>query len=159
MNNNTRGPETMFDPFVANLHLKLQRVNGFLSPHYTPSERGPSPEPEPEPEPSAPKEQEATQEEKEDDCCDFPHISKMKMMGVSGEGMTCMNGFCTIGGFADFKDMPEEEEEEPVLEEDKNEGLRDAVRGLYRMWKTSKSTSSSNDTATFLSIVKDALDA
>ncbi|KAF8591855.1 hypothetical protein K439DRAFT_608735 [Ramaria rubella] len=130
----SRGPETTFDPLVAHLHLRLQNENGLLSPRFFHPESSPSP-----------------QSAKEDgDILDSDPASG-EVGAVSLESDHQLENDDSkpnepevlVGGSSDV-----------AVKNDDNEGLKEVVRGLYRMWRTE---SGSDDAGAFVEIVKNAL--
>lgn len=138
---NARGPETAFDPFIANLHLRLQRENGRVSGKSSPQSHSPQPV-------NNVGVDEASSPGDEERSCngDFPHISKLTWLGESNAWVCGTNG-CGKG----LPELVPETKSDNQLEQ----GLKESVRGLYRMWTTGFGT---NDKEAFITIVKDALE-
>lgn len=112
------------DPFLTNLHLRLHSQNGFLSPRYPASERSHSPQPA-DPVPRH----------------DSPSDAHNKYGFPDAPDINAQNN-------EDKIDIPMFEKP-PVVP-----GLKEAVRGLYHMWKGSSDTKNEED---FINIVRDAL--
>jgi hypothetical protein len=129
-----RGPDTAFDPFVANLHLRLQRKDSFLSPRYSHSDGSYSPQPTDEP----PQEKSAPQS----DLCDASHST---MLGQSSLDI-CGSNSCAMHARSVTEDDGKSQD---------SEGLKEVVRGLYSMWKKQTGLT---DPERFISIVKEALE-
>jgi len=138
---NARGPDTTFDPFVANLHLRLQRKDNFLSPRYSHSDRSCSPPPANEPpEENSPPQGDFGEE--------FSDVSPLTMIGPSGLDMMCDSNSCAML----VQELSVTEGDDKAQD---SKGLKEVVRGLYGMWKTQTGLT---DPEQFISIVKEALE-
>ena len=143
-----RGPETAFDPFIAHLQLRLQQENGFVnspisSPqhfsHATKSEETPFSE-QPLQTVSEPV---STGKLGQGDDYGLPKVDDLKMVETNASEQ--------MGE----KDVRSTQATVRSCRDDGENGLREAIKGLYRLWKAQ---SGSEDAGTFIDIVKDTLE-
>lgn len=131
-----RGPETTFDSIVARLHLQLQQENGYADLSSSQDNTHTSGE----------------------------VLSREEPLAGTGELTQNLNpGFLRDDG-SDVvaTDAPEQMREKDLSTqrtvasgEDRENGLREAIRGIYRLWIAQ---SGPTDAATFLNIVKETLE-
>ncbi|KAF8516194.1 hypothetical protein BU17DRAFT_93023 [Hysterangium stoloniferum] len=136
-----RGPDTAFDPFVANLHLRLQQKDDFANPRYSHSDRSYSPPPVNE----LPQERSPPQGDPGEA---FPDVARLMMIGQSGLDMMCNSKSCAMLAQESSVTKGDDRAQD-------SKGLKEVVRGLYSMWKTQTGLS---DPEQFMSIVKEALE-
>jgi hypothetical protein len=137
----SRSSETTFDPLVAHLHFRLQQENGFLSPRSRPQYGSNADKSE-----ETPINERAGQENSKrigngqllpDDEYGFPKDDIMEAAEPMREN-----------------DASPKRMVETTTRGDSEDGVREAIRGIYRLWKAQ---SGSKDAESFLDIVKDSL--
>ena len=139
----TRGPETTFDPFVVQLHLRLQE-NGLLNPPLSSPQHGSH---------SANSEETPFSQEPRQTVSEPVRTAKLAQVGDDGSSKDDRLNVTETSA-------REQMREKGVTaisgcEEDREIGLREAIKGIYRLWKAQ---SGSEDASTFIDIVKDTLE-
>lgn len=143
-----RGPETTFDPLLAHLHIRLhQEHERYLSTSLSHSQHDPYAAqswkaPNGEERQQTTLEQLGHGQQSQDD--DYRFYKDVDLKAVESDALQLQ----------DEKEVSAQNTDRN-MRDDREDGLREAIRGIYRIWRAQ---SGSEDPSNFIDIVKDVLE-